>query len=70
MACYHFVSSELAKSRIIRLGETPERIFAIGSPELDVHSLPSAVSIEIVKKRYEIPFNDYGICIFHPVTSK
>ena len=70
MACYHFVSSELAKSRIIRLGEAPETIFSIGSPELDVHSLSSAVSIDMVKKRYEITFDDYGICIFHPVTSE
>lgn len=70
MASYHFVSSEIAKSRIIRMGEMPETIFAIGSPELDVHSSSSVVSIEVVKKRYEIPFDDYGICIFHPVTSE
>ena len=66
----HFVSSEDAKARVLSLGEAPERVFNIGSPELDTHAQPSGVSIEEVKARYAIPFNDYGIVIFHPVTSE
>lgn len=66
----HFVSSESAKSRVLALGEPPERVFNIGSPELDTHARPSGVSIQEVKARYAIPFDDYGIAVFHPVTSE
>jgi UDP-N-acetylglucosamine 2-epimerase (hydrolysing) len=66
----HFVSSDAARARVLALGEPPERVFNIGSPELDTHARPSGVSIEEVKARYAIPFDDYGIVIFHPVTSE
>lgn len=66
----HFVSSEAARQRVLALGEAPERVYNIGSPELDTHARPSGVTLEEVKARYAIPFNDYGIVIFHPVTSE
>ncbi|MEY4755721.1 MAG: UDP-N-acetyl-D-glucosamine 2-epimerase, UDP-hydrolyzing [Pseudomonadota bacterium] len=66
----HFVSSESARQRVLALGEAPERVYNIGSPELDTHARPSGVTIEEVKARYAIPFADYGIVIFHPVTSE
>jgi UDP-N-acetylglucosamine 2-epimerase (hydrolysing) len=66
----HFVSSEAAKARVLSLGEAPERVFNIGSPELDTHAQPSGVHIEEVKARYAIPFDEYGIVMFHPVTSE
>lgn len=66
----HLVSSTTAKARVESLGEEPERIFNIGSPELDIHLEDSGISLADVKTRYEIPFSDYGVCIFHPVTSE
>lgn len=66
----HFVSSQSAADRVSRLGEAKDRIFVIGSPELDSHYKPSGVDINEVKDRYGIPFDDYGIVIFHPVTSE
>ncbi len=66
----HFVSSDAAKARVLALGESADRVFNIGSPELDTHAHPSGVSIAEVKARYAIPFDDYGIVIFHPVTSE
>lgn len=66
----HFVSSDSAKARVLALGESPDRIFNIGSPELDTHARPSGVSLEEVKTRYDIPFEEYGIAVFHPVTSE
>ncbi len=70
LANCHFVSSEIAKNRIMRMGEEDKRIYVIGSPELDFHAKPSGVSIEEVKNRYDIAFSDYGICTYHPVTSE
>jgi len=66
----HFVCSSKAKQRVLDMGEANDRIFHIGSPELDVHAAPSRLDIEEVKKRYEIPFDKYGIVIFHPVVSE
>lgn len=66
----HFVSSEGAKARVLALGESPESVYNIGSPELDTHALPSGVTLAQVKERYAIAFADYGIVIFHPVTSE
>lgn len=66
----HFVSSDAARQRVLALGEAPDRVYNIGSPELDTHARPSGVTIEEVKSRYAIPFDDYGIVIFHPVTSE
>ena len=66
----HFVSSEGAATRVRRLGESNDRIYVIGSPELDNHLKPSGVNIEKVKKRYNIKYEQYGIVIFHPVTSE
>ena len=66
----HFVSSEAALARVLALGESPERAFNIGSPELDTHARDSGVSIQEVKQRYGIAFENYGIVVFHPVTSE
>lgn len=66
----HFVSSEAARQRVLNMGEAPDRVYNIGSPELDTHAQASGVSLEEVKERYAIEFDDYGIVIFHPVTSE
>lgn len=66
----HLVSSNEAKARVERLGELPETIHVIGSPELDIHRRPSGVTLDEVQKRYNIAARDYGISVFHPVTSE
>ena len=70
LASHHFVSSDMAAARVMALGEPADRIHVIGSPELDFHAGPSGVTIDEVRARYAIPFADYGICVFHPVTSE
>ena len=70
LASAHFVSSDAAARRVMALGEPQSAVHVIGSPELDFHSRPSGVTIDDVRARYGIGFDDYGICIFHPVTSE
>jgi len=70
LATHHFVSSERARRRVIAMGEPEQTIHVIGSPELDFHAEPSGVTLADVKARYCIPFAEYGIVIFHPVTSE
>lgn len=70
LATHHFVSSDIAKRRVMALGEPSEAIHVIGSPELDFHAGPSGVTLADVQARYAIPFDEYGIAVFHPVTSE
>lgn len=70
LCTHHFVSSDAAARRVLTLGEPPASIHVIGSPELDFHAGPSGVSLQDVKTRYGIGFENYGIAVFHPVTSE
>ncbi len=70
LCTHHFVSSDVAARRVMALGEPVETIHTIGSPELDFHARPSGVTLDEVRARYDIPFADYGIAVFHPVTSE
>jgi len=70
LAHFHLVSSDDARSRVLRLGEHPSSIHVIGSPELDIHARESSIDIADVRSRYDIPSSDFGICVFHPVTSE
>lgn len=70
LCTHHFVSSQAAARRVQALGEPRETIHVIGSPELDFHARPSGVTLDEVRERYAIPFADYGIAVFHPVTSE
>lgn len=66
----HFVSNEEAHNRLVQLGENPNSIFIIGSPDIDImlgDGLPSKLE---VMKRYDVPFNNYSILVFHPVTTE
>lgn len=66
----HFVSSARARDRVLALGEPAHSVYPIGSPELDVHSRPTGVSMAQVRERYQITFPEFGIVSFHPVTSE
>lgn len=70
LAHIHFVSNKDAYSRLCRMGEDPNSVYEIGSPDYDVMFQGDLPSIEEVKKYYEIPFDEYGIVIFHPVTTE
>lgn len=65
----HFVSSEDAKNRVLKLGEEKDRIHVIGSPDIDIMMSNNLPSIDDVKKHYEIPFKDFFIAMLHPVTT-
>ena len=66
----HLVSNEDAKVRLMQLGEEEQRIFVTGSPDIDIMLSDSLPSIDNAKERYEIRFDKYGICMYHPVTTE
>ncbi len=66
----HFVCTDEARQRLIQLGEEENRIFVIGSPDIDIMMSNNLPSIEDSKKRYEINFSNFGILMYHPVTTE
>lgn len=66
----HFVCNEEAKKRLLQLGESEERIYVIGSPDIDVMLSNDLPDLKTVKKYYDIPFSSYGIFLYHPVTTE
>ena len=44
-------------------------IHVIGSPDLDLMNPSNLPSLQIVKEYYHIPFDNYAIVMFHPVTT-
>ncbi|HJV88513.1 MAG TPA: UDP-N-acetylglucosamine 2-epimerase [Noviherbaspirillum sp.] len=66
----HFVANERAKVRLTQLGEREDAIHVIGSPDIDIMSSNTLPTIGQVRKHYEFNFGNYGILIFHPVTSE
>ncbi len=69
-AHFHFVCNDEAKRRLIQLGEEDDRIYIIGSPDIDIMMSKSLPSIDEARKRYEIDFKEYGILMYHPVTTE
>ncbi|SFQ44099.1 UDP-N-acetylglucosamine 2-epimerase (hydrolysing) [Amycolatopsis arida] len=66
----HLVANEQAARRLRQLGEEDERIFVVGSPEVDVLTSPDLPTIDEVRRRYDIPFDEYGVLVLHPVTTE
>ena len=66
----HFVANDEAQKRLLQLGENLESTYVIGSPDIDVMNSDRLPSISKVKDRYEIDFDNYGVVIFHPVTTE
>lgn len=66
----HFVSNNEARNRLVQMGEVPSSVFAIGSPDIDVMLSDHLPEIGAVKEKYNIPYREYGIFIYHPVTTE
>ena len=66
----HFVANQEAKKRLIQMGERPEDIFVIGSPDIDIMLSGKLPGLDSAKKRYDIKFDKYAILIYHPVTTE
>jgi UDP-N-acetylglucosamine 2-epimerase (hydrolysing) len=66
----HFVANDEARTRLLQMGERRESVFVIGSPDIDVMLSDALPSLPEVRARYEVPFDDYVVAIYHPVTSE
>ncbi len=70
MSHVHFVAHDTAKARLLQMGEVPDSVFVIGSPDVDVMLSNRLPTLELVKEYYEIKFDKYAMVMFHPVTTE
>lgn len=70
MSHIHFVSNNLAKKRLVQMGELKESVFVIGSPDVDIMFSSNLPTLDEAKQYYEIAFEDYAVAMFHPVTTE
>lgn len=66
----HFVCNEEAKKRLLQMGEQKERIFVIGSPDIDIMLSDTLPSLQQAYEKYEVEFDSYSIFMYHPVTTE
>jgi len=65
----HFVSNDVSAKRLRQLGERPESIFVVGSPDIDIMLKSDLPPIREVLTYYHIDFATYAIILFHPDTT-
>lgn len=70
MSHIHFVSNNSAKLLLEQMGELPESIYSIGSPDVDIMFSNTLPDLQTVKRYYDISFEDFAIAMFHPVTTE
>jgi UDP-N-acetylglucosamine 2-epimerase (hydrolysing) len=66
----HFLANEEARRRVQQLGEDDDRIFVVGSPEVDALAVAAASPLGPVQDRYGTPDPPFGIVAMHPVTTE
>ena len=69
MSHLHFATHEEAAARIRQLGESPERVFNVGSPGIDAIRQLSLLSLGEVEEQLKFRLRSINLLItFHPVT--
>lgn len=66
----HFVTQKAHRQRLLRMGETPDRVFVIGNPALDRFRTEPWLSREALFSKINAPFSasvGYAVMIYHPL---
>lgn len=66
----HFVANEEARNRLVQMGEVGESVFVTGSADVDVMLSGRVPALEEALARYDIPFTEFGLLLYHPVTTE
>lgn len=70
MSHIHFVANNKAKTRLEQMGELPQTIFTIGSPDVDIMFSNNLPDLKEVKSYYNFNYDEYAVAMFHPVTTE
>lgn len=69
MAHLHFVTNEVARRRVMQLGENPQQVFLVGSPALDYLKSTPLLSRQELEDRLDFKLKKHNLLItFHPST--
>ena len=66
----HFVANDEAKNRLLQMGELENHIYIIGSPDVDIMFSENLPTIYETLEYYDIPYENYNILMYHPVTTE
>lgn len=66
----HFVANEKSADKLEMMWEKRENIYSIWSPDFDAIFSDEWSKIDELKIKYDIPFEEYWIFIFHSVTTE
>ena len=66
----HFVANLEARNRLVQMGEVEDTVFVVGSADVDVMLSDDLPNLDDALARYEIPFSDYALFMYHPVTTE
>lgn len=66
----HLVANKSSRNRLIQMGEEPDTIHVIGSPDLDVMISKDLPDLNTTLSHYGINFETYSLALFHPVTTE
>lgn len=64
----HFVSTELARSRLLSMGENPDRVIVSGAPSLDRVVTGKRIDMKELSARFGLPEDPFVLATFHPET--
>lgn len=70
MSHLHFVSNAEARGRVVGMGEYPEKVFVIGSPNIDIMLSSDLPSIDEVRAHYELLDRPFALFALHPVVGE
>jgi len=68
----HFVTLPEHKKRLVRMGESPDRVFIVGNISLDKIKKFKSMSKEQIKSYFRITngFDEFALMIYHPITEE
>lgn len=68
LAHYHFVATEAARERLIKMGEKEDSVFLVGAPGLDEIVTYKPCTRDQCNKQYRLdPARKFALLLFHPV---
>jgi UDP-hydrolysing UDP-N-acetyl-D-glucosamine 2-epimerase len=73
LSSIHMVSLPQHRERLIKMGESPERIFYVGSIALDNFKQHMPIAPSLIKKTLNAPSsfdNEYALVIYHPLPAE
>lgn len=68
MAYLHFTGTEIARKRVIQLGESPERVYNVGLLNVENIRSDSLYSEKEIRAILGVEKQDYVLVTYHPVT--